>query len=303
MPELLGKSVTEAKIELGELGLDIVVIGSEKSSEYPAGQIIEQSIAQGERIQVGEAVDVVIAGAGSGSGSNTGTSSSENSQTQQTTTEEKVTVPAVTNKTEAEARSALEAVGLKVGTVSEANSDTIETGKVISQSISGSVSVEKGTTVNLVISKGPNKTKVTDVIGHEVNRATGELQGDGFIVDVKEVFSDDMRSGLVISTSPERGTYVDPGSTVTITVSKGREQVTIPSVSVGMSFEKASEALRDAGFDGTIKEGRETSESVGEGFVTRYDPYKTVDPDGTVTIYVSTGSASAAAPEQPSAGE
>lgn len=303
MPALLGKTVTEAKIELGELGLDIVVKGSEKSSEYPAGQIIEQSIAQGERIQVGEAVDVVIAGAGSGSGSNTGTSSSENSQTQQTTTEEKVTVPAVTNKTEAEARSALETVGLKVGTVSEANSDTIETGKVISQSISGSVSVEKGTTVNLVISKGPNKTKVTDVIGHEVNRATGELQGDGFIVDVKEVFSDDTRSGLVISTSPERGTYVDPGSTVTITVSKGREQVTIPSVSVGMSFEKASEALRDAGFDGTIKEGRETSESVGEGFVTRYDPYKTVDPDGTVTIYVSTGSASAAAPEQPSAGE
>ena len=244
MPALLGKTVTEAKIELGELGLDIVVKGSEKSSEYPAGQIIEQSIAQGERIQVGEAVDVVIAGAGSGSGSNTGTSSSENSQTQQTTTEEKVTVPAVTNKTEAEARSALEAVGLKVGTVSEANSDTIETGKVISQSISGSVSVEKGTTVNLVISKGPNKAKVTDVIGHEVNRATGELQGDGFIVDVKEVFSDDTRSGLVISTSPERGTYVDPGSTVTITVSKGREQVTIPSVSVGMSFEKASEALR-----------------------------------------------------------
>lgn len=303
MPALLGKTVTEAKIELGELGLDIVVKGSEKSSEYPAGQIIEQSIAQGERIQVGEAVDVVIAGAGSGSGSNTGTSSSENSQTQQTTTEEKVTVPAVTNKTEAEARSALEAVGLKVGTVSEANSDTIETGKVISQSVSGSVSVEKGTTVNLVISKGPNKTKVTDVIGHEVNRATGELQGDGFIVDVKEVFSDDTRSGLVISTSPERGTYVDPGSTVTITVSKGREQVTIPSVSVGMSFEKASEALRDAGFDGTIQEGRESSESVGEGFVTRYDPYKTVDPDGTVTIYVSTGSASAAAPEQPSAGE
>lgn len=304
MPALLGKTVTEAKIELGELGLDIVVKGSEKSSEYPAGQIIEQSIAQGDRVAVGESVNVVIAGAGSGSSSGSGTSSSGDSQTQQTpAAEEKVTVPAVTNRTEAEARSALEAVGLKVGTVSEANSDTIETGKVISQSISGSSSVEKGTSVNLVISKGPNKTKVTDVIGHEVNRATGELQGDGFKVEVKEVFSDDMRAGLVISSSPERGTYADPGSTVTITVSKGREQVTIPSVSVGMSFEKASEALRDAGFDGTIKEGRETSESVGEGFVTRYDPNKTVDPDGTVTIYVSTGSASEPAPEQPSAGE
>ena len=46
-----------------------------------------------------------------------------------------------------------------------------------------------------------------------------------------------MRAGLVVSTSPDRGTYVQPGSTVTITVSKGREQVTIPSVSVGMTYE------------------------------------------------------------------
>ena len=50
-----------------------------------------------------------------------------------------------------------------------------------------------------------------------------------------------MRAGLVVSTSPDRGTYVQPGSTVTITVSKGREQVTIPSVSVGMTYEEAVE--------------------------------------------------------------
>ena len=111
-------------------------------------------------------------------------------------------------------------------------------------------------------------------------------------VEVKETYSDDMRAGLVVSTSPDRGTYVQPGSTVTITVSKGREQVTIPSVSVGMTYEEAVEALNDAGFKGTVKEATEYSASVGNGFVTRYSPSKTVDPDGTVTIYVSLGTQS-----------
>ena len=56
-----------------------------------------------------------------------------------------------------------------------------------------------------------------------------------------------------------------------------------------MTFEQASERLEDAGFEGTIREGLETSESVGTGYVTRFEPSKKVDPDGTVTIYVSMG--------------
>lgn len=190
------------------------------------------------------------------------------------------------------AKSAITAAGLTVGTVSEASSDTVESGLVISQSPSANSETESGGKVNIVLSSGPNKKKVTDVIGHESSRAQSELAGDGFKVEVKETYSDDMRAGLVVSTSPDRGTYVQPGSTVTITVSKGREQVTIPSVSVGMTYEEAVEALNDAGFKGTVKEATEYSASVGNGFVTRYSPSKTVDPDGTVTIYVSLGTQS-----------
>ena len=194
-------------------------------------------------------------------------------------------------QTEANARSALEAAGLKVGSVTEANSDTVQEGYVISQGMTANTQVERESSVNLVISKGPNKVKVTDVIGHEESRATNELQGDGFKVAVKDVYTDEMRQGLVVSTSPEKGTPVDPGSTITISVSRGREQVKIPSVSVGMTFEEAADKLEDAGFEGAIREASESSESVGEGFVTRYDPRKTVDPEGTVIIYVSTGPA------------
>ena len=293
MPSLLGKTYAEARTVLEELGLKIERGESEKSNQYSAGQIIAQSEESGNSVKVGTTVTVTLAAAGS-TASSDGTSStgSTTSSTTTTTTNSKVSVPSVVGKDENAAKSAITAAGLTVGTVSEASSDTVESGLVISQSPSANSETESGGKVNIVLSSGPNKKKVTDVIGHESSRAQSELAGDGFKVEVKETYSDDMRAGLVVSTSPDRGTYVQPGSTVTITVSKGREQVTIPSVSVGMTYEEAVEALNDAGFKGTVKEATEYSASVGNGFVTRYSPSKTVDPDGTVTIYVSLGTQS-----------
>lgn len=278
VPNLLGKTVNEAKVELKVLGISITLKGSESSGEYAEGQIIRQNVQAGERAAVGSSIEVVTAGP---------SSPSEPGNTEQKT--EQVKVPKVEGQTEANARSALEAAGLKTGTVTEENSDTVAVGTVIRQTPAANSSAEKGAAVTLVISKGPGNIKVTDVIGHEESRATRELQEDGFQVAVKDVYSEELSEGLVVSTNPDTGSSAAPGSTVTISVSRGREQVTIPSVSVGMTFEQASERLEDAGFEGTIREGLETSESVGTGYVTRFEPSKKVDPDGTVTIYVSMG--------------
>lgn len=291
MPNLLGKTMTEAKIELKELGIDITLKGSESSSKYSAGQIMEQNIAEGTKVEVGSSVEVTIAGSGSSGTSGSSTSSTAADSTSSTTDTE-ATVPNVVGKDEATARAAIEAAGLTVGTVTESSSDTVTSGLVISQTVAANTKTAKGTKVNLVLSSGPSSVKVTDVIGHEQSRAEQELAAAGFQVSVKEAYSSDVRSGLVISTTPDRGTPAKPGSTVTMTVSQGKEKVTIPSVSVGMTYEAAAEKLEDAGFTGTISEATESSDSVGSGFVTRYSPSGTVDPDGTVTIYMSTGSAS-----------
>lgn len=295
MPDLLGKTMTEAKTELGSLGISITLKGSESSTKYAAGQIMRQNVDSGTRVAVGSSVEVVVAGAGSGTSSGTNGSSSAAEPPKEET--KKVNVPKVEGQTEANARSALEAVGLKTGTVTEQNSDTVKSGNVISQDPPANSSVEKDSSVSLVISKGPSGVKVIDVIGHEESRATRELQEAGFQVAVKDVYSEELSAGLVLGTSPDTGQLAAPGSTVTISVSRGRKEVSIPSVSVGMTFEQAKEKLEDAGFEGRIKEGAESSESVGEGFVTRYEPSRTVEPQGTVTIYVSTGSASR--PETP----
>ena len=244
----------------------------------------------GTRVAVGSSVEVTIAGSGSTGTSSSDSSSSTSSTT--TTTDSEVTVPNVVGKDEATAKSAITAAGLTVGTVSESASDTVTAGLVISQTVAANTKVAKGTTVSIVLSSGPSSVKVTDVVGHEQSRAEQELAAAGFQVSVKEAYSSDVRPGLVISTTPDRGTPAKPGSTVTMTVSQGKEKVTIPSVSVGMTYEAAAEKLEDAGFTGTISEATESSDSVGSGFVTRYSPSGTVDPDGTVTIYVSTGSAS-----------
>ena len=291
MPNLLGKTMTEAKIELKDLGIDITLKGSESSSKYSAGQIMEQNIAEGTKVEVGSSVEVTIAGSGS-SGTSGSSTSSTTADSTSSTTDTEVTVPNVVGKDEATARAAIEAAGLTVGTVTEASSDTVTSGLVISQTVAANTKTAKGTKVNLVLSSGPSSVKVTDVIGHEQSRAEQELAAAGFQVSVKEAYSSDVRPGLVISTTPDRGTPAKPGSTVTMTVSQGKEKVTIPSVSVGMTYEAAAEKLEDAGFTGTISEATESSDSVGSGFVTRYSPSGTVDPDGTVTIYVSTGSAS-----------
>ena len=65
-----------------------------------------------------------------------------------------VAVPNVTGKTEAEARQNLQDAGLAASTTSQ-SSETVPTGKVISQNPSAGITVAKGTTVALVISTGP----------------------------------------------------------------------------------------------------------------------------------------------------
>lgn len=288
MPSLIGMTMTEAKIELGNIGLSVTLKGSRDSSEYAAGQIIEQSVEPGERVEVESTIDVVIAGSGS-QGSAAETQKPEE-QEEKEEKEELVKVPDVRNQTEANAKTALTAANLNVGTVTESASDTVKSGNVVSQSQEANKEVPKGTTVNLVISSGPQKVQVTDVIGHEQSRAEGELRGAGFEVVVNTENSDSIREGLVIRTNPDRGTYVEPGSKVTMTVSAGKPQIRIPTVSTGMTPDAAEKALRDAGFTGSIKSASEPSDAVGQGFVTRYSPSGSVDADGTVTIYVSTGS-------------
>src|SRR5215210_2278365 len=91
----------------------------------------------------------------------------------------------------------------------------------------------------------------------------------GFETDVRRETSDTVPSGRVISTSPEENSQLEKGRTVTLVVSEGREQVSVPDV-VGKSEDEARNTLEGAGLRAEVSQ--EESEAEEPGTVLRQDP-------------------------------
>ena len=142
------------------------------------------------------------------------------------------TVPGVVNTTRENAEVALKNAGLSVGSTTEAFSDTVAAGNVISQSIAKDTSVEEGVTVDLVISKGPEKVTMPNLWGNPKDRAVEKLAALGLSVEVHEEY-DDSTEGRVFKTSPAADEKVAPGSMVQIYLSKGPKPEEKPSTNEG----------------------------------------------------------------------
>lgn len=137
------------------------------------------------------------------------------------TEDEKVTVPDLTGQDVAAATQALEQLGLKVRTQPQ-NGDAPK-GQVVETRGAGQ-EVPAGTTVTLVVSTGqpdkPEQLVVPNVVGQPRTAAEQIIYGDSLQPAVQEEFSDEP-VGNVIGMNPGAGESVDPGSTVTLVVSKG----------------------------------------------------------------------------------
>ena len=142
---------------------------------------------------------------------------------------EKKTVPNVVGQKDADAQNAINSAGLSVGTVTYDYSDTVAQGIVISQSVDGGKKVDAGTTVNLVISNGPEpaaKVSVPPVTGSSESTARQLLRSAGLNVgNVTYQHSNSVAAGNVISCSPGVGSSVDEGTTVSLVISTGPQQV------------------------------------------------------------------------------
>ena len=92
----------------------------------------------------------------------------------------------------------------------------------------------------------PKQVKVPNVVGTQAATASQILQDDGFEVQQNNIESDDTPRGEVAGQNPRSGTMADEGSTVTINVSAGPGQVSIPTVA-GQTQAEAESALREAG--------------------------------------------------------
>lgn len=202
-----------------------------------------------------------------------------------------VTVPDVTGETVEIAREKIETAGLVVGEIVEDASSDVEEGRVSRTNPAANSSKREGSKVDIYVSTTELVT-VPDVVGKTQDEAEEALTAAGFEVKVKEEYSDSIQEGLVIETDPKANSSKAKGSTVTITVSKGAESITIPSDLAGKSVEAAKQELQKAGFVvGTTTE--QYSDSIQKGLVIGTDPEMGTNHDqGTVVnLIVSKGAA------------
>ena len=195
VPTVVGLPLTQAKQTILNANLKVGNIIKESSNTIPNGDVTRTDPPSGSTVLVGSRVTVFVS-----------------------TGKPLVTVPDVTGQSEAAARSTLQHAGLQVSTSSQ-NSASVPSGNVISQSPTGGSREPQGSTVSLVISKGPVTVKVPDVTGKTASQAIGILQGDGFTVTkTTQAVTSKSQNGIVQSQSPTAGTKANKGSTVTIVV-------------------------------------------------------------------------------------
>ncbi len=207
-----------------------------------------------------------------------------------------VTMIDVTNKTFDEAKSQLEAIGLKIEQEGVASSDTIEEGRIISQSVEKDTSVAKNTTVKVTISSGAGSVEVPDVTNYTSAEAQSLLTNAGFVVTTDYDYSDSVAQDHVIRTEPAAHASARSGDTIKLILSRGLENVKVPDVRNKPQAE-AEEELRNAGlvvtvadseYNETIPEGNVISQSIVSGkYVDRGTSISLVVSLGKKTVYYS----------------
>ncbi len=96
-------------------------------------------------------------------------------------------------------------------------SDTVEKGKIIRQEPAAGDVVEKGGTISLVVSKGPQMVEMPDVIGFTQEGAVSELEARGLMPSCFMVVNDgSYAAGCVVSCSVEARAAVEVGSVITV---------------------------------------------------------------------------------------
>ncbi|CCH88917.1 Two-component serine/threonine-protein kinase PK-1 [Modestobacter italicus] len=163
-------------------------------------------------------------------------------------------------------------------------SEDVGAGNVIRFDPPAGTQLQAGASVTLVVSSGRAPVKVPNVVGQAPDAAQDTLEQLGFVVQRDTGRSAEVGTGQVMTVSPGPGDAQPYGSTVTITVSEGVPQVTVPDV-VGKSEKDATAALKAVGLKASS-----TSFIAGDR-VFQQSPKagETVDQGSTVRILISFG--------------
>lgn len=224
VPNLVGLSMETATAQAQVAGFTLNVVGSEFSDTQEPDIILETDPPAGERIEPGETINVIVSKG-----------------------KEFYELPDVRGATPETATTMLTEVTLVVASTKEEFSSKYDEGIVIGvEGVKPGAQVNNGQEVVLLISKGKEPVELTNWVGKSAATAEKALKDAGLVVEIQEVFSNNYARGVVSAQNPGAGS-VFKGDTVTLSVSKGPEFVTMPKV-IGLTKADAKKKLENLGF-------------------------------------------------------
>ena len=217
VPTLVGTPVDQARAQLEDLGFVVKLAPGVHRMKIPAGDVAAIRPAAGTTLEKGQAVTLVPS-----------------------LGPPPVPVPSVIGQTVEQAQATLRQAHLQLGAQTPRYSD-LPAGQIVAQHPTGSA--PWGSAIAVDVSKGPAPVAIQPVVGKTKDEATQILEGQGFHVVYKPKFSVDVARDTVIAQNPDAGKKLQPGETVTLTISLGPKHFGCPDFR-GLSRD-AAQAMAD----------------------------------------------------------
>ncbi|MGW2668970.1 Stk1 family PASTA domain-containing Ser/Thr kinase [Streptomyces sp. NPDC001272] len=224
VPNLLGKTEEQARAELSAAGLGVKKVDRKFSEAFDRGTVMNSDPAGGKRIKGNGAVTLTVSRG-----------------------PELVSVPDLKGRPLEDAKAELTKAGLAPGVVTQAFSEDVAQGSVISTDPAGGQKRSPDTAVALQVSKG-RPVPVPAVTGQGADQARAALEALGLkVATAPDQVNSPAPAGTVAAQSLAAGAQAAAGDTVTLTLSKGPRPVQVPNVT-GQDVEAARKSLEALGF-------------------------------------------------------
>ncbi|MDQ2816871.1 MAG: Stk1 family PASTA domain-containing Ser/Thr kinase [Candidatus Eremiobacteraeota bacterium] len=284
MPDVTGKPVAEAMAALETAGVEHVAVRRQSDSAAPEGLVFASNPPAGERLRAGQSVSLTVsAGA------------------------PELRVPDVVGRDLQSASALLSAAGFRIKTGPGVYS-SLRRGSVIKTVPAPGAASDRGATIMLFASAGPQTAEVPDVVSLTVDSARTRLAAVGLKLQLGSTMtSANIPAQTIVDQTPGAGSTVDPGAVVVVDVSGGSPAqsaaaaIAVPNV-VGTSAEDARRTLAAAGLTvGTVTQAAVSDTS--PDTVMEQDPAADAKaaPGSAVNIVVATAAGAASASIEPSA--
>ena len=226
IPDLTGSEQAQALEDLQNLGFKVGIENSADSS-VPAGSVIRTQPPSNTVINPDSLVTIIVS-----------------------VGPEAFPIPYLLDIETERAIYVVEESGFTLGQLLEVNDENIPRGFVISQNPVAGTKMSPGTTVDLVVSKGPSLIEISDLSRKSPEDAIQILETLGFEYELIEEYSEDVEIGLVSGTLPEAGEIVTPDELIQVIVSLGI-RIEVPEVE-GLKYEDAIRVLEELGLVATV---------------------------------------------------